>query len=179
MNLKVNHQLLWPLVGIAIGTSIGIATNQTALGVAFGITLGILIGSVVSKRTRSDSDEMLREHVSELIKPRDWQEALQHSEDHPVLIFKHSTTCPTSARAYREFMAFVGSNASESGQRMDYHIVKVIESRALSRHIAEETAVIHQSPQVLLLEQGRVIQHTSHGKITKKRLTQWAQDPFS
>ncbi|MCG7379883.1 bacillithiol system redox-active protein YtxJ [Paenibacillus sp. ACRSA] len=179
MNLKVNHQLLWTLVGIAIGTSIGIATNQTALGVAFGITLGILIGSVVSKRIRSDSDETLREHVSELIKPSDWQEALQNSEDHPVLILKHSTTCPTSARAYREFMAFVGSNASESKRRMDYHIVKVIESRALSRHIAEETAVIHQSPQVLLLEQGRVIQHTSHGKITKKRLTQWAQDPFN
>ena len=57
-------------------------------------------------------------------------------------------------------------------------MVKVIENRSLSRRIAEETEVRHESPQVLLLDQGQVIMHTSHGQITKKRLTQWAQNPF-
>ncbi|PQP85339.1 bacillithiol system redox-active protein YtxJ [Paenibacillus sp. PCH8] len=121
---------------------------------------------------------MLSQHVSELYKLDDWEEALHRSQDHPVLILKHSTTCPTSARAYREFMAFVGTNASDPRQPMDYHLVKVIENRPLSLHIAGETEVRHESPQVILLDQGKVVHHTSHGKVTKKRLLQWAQNPF-
>lgn len=178
MEKKVNHQALWLGVGVALGASLGTATGQIGLGVAFGAALGVVIGSVVSKRTGADSHEMLSEHVLELHKLEDWQEALQRSQEHPVLLLKHSTTCPVSARAYREFMAFVGANASDPKQTMEYRMVKVIENRPLSRHIAEETEVRHESPQVLLLDQGRVIQHASHGHITKKRLTQWAQNPF-
>lgn len=178
MGTKVNPQTLWLGVGIAIGTSIGVATNQIALGVAFGVALGVVVGSVVSKRAGSGLDDMLSEHVKELYKQEEWEEVLERSQDHPVLLLKHSTTCPISARAYREFMAFVGSNASDPAQRMEYRIVKVIESRSLSRRIAEDTEVHHESPQVLLLDGGQVIQHTSHGKITRKRLLQWAQNPF-
>ncbi|WP_249281256.1 bacillithiol system redox-active protein YtxJ [Paenibacillus sp. 7516] len=178
MEKKVNPQALWLGLGLALGVSIGTATDQLALGIAFGVALGVVIGSVVNKRAIAGTEDMLKEHVRELRRQEDWEEALQSSEDHPVLILKHSTTCPISARAYREFMAFVGSNASDPKQQMDYHIVKVIENRSLSRRIAEETEVHHESPQVLLLDQGQVIKHTSHGKITKKRLLQWAQNPF-
>ncbi|WP_339304779.1 bacillithiol system redox-active protein YtxJ [Paenibacillus sp. FSL R5-0519] len=178
MDKKVNHQAVWLAIGVALGVSIGTATQQLGLGIAFGLALGIVMGSVVSKRAGSDQEDMLSEHVRELHKPGDWQEALQRSQDHPVLILKHSTTCPISARAYREFIAFVGTNASDPKHPMDYRIVKVIENRSLSRHIAEETEVHHESPQVLLLDQGQVVKHTSHGKITKKRLLQWAQNPF-
>lgn len=178
MDKKANPQTLWLGVGIVIGTSIGAATNQIALGIAFGVALGVVVGSVVSKRAGSGLDDMLSEHVQELRKQEEWEEVLEQSQDHPVLLLKHSTTCPISARAYREFMAFVGSNASDPAQKMEYRIVKVIESRSLSRRIAEDTEVHHESPQVLLLDGGQVIQHTSHGKITRKRLLQWAQNPF-
>lgn len=178
MDKKANPQTLWLGVGIAIGTSIGVATNQVVLGVAFGVALGVVVGSVVSKRVSSGLDDMLSEHVKELYKQEEWDEVLERSQDHPVLILKHSTTCATSARAYREFMAFVGSNASDPAQKMEYRIVKVIESRTLSRRIAEETEVHHESPQVLLLDCGQVIQHTSHGKVTRKRMLQWAQNSF-
>lgn len=178
MDKKVNSQTLWLGVGIAIGTSIGVAANQVALGITFGVALGVVVGSVVSKRAGSGLDDMLSEHVKELHKQEEWEEVLVRSQDHPVLLLKHSTTCPISARAYREFMAFVGSNASNPAQKMEYRIVKVIESRTLSRRIAEDTEVHHESPQVLLLDSGQVIQHTSHGKITRKRLLQWAQNPF-
>lgn len=172
---KVNHQALWLAVGLAIGVSIGTATGQIGLGIAFGAALGVVIGSVVNKRTGADSHDMLSEHVLELHKTQDWEEALLRSREHPVLLLKHSTTCPVSARAYREFMAFVGTNASDPKQNMQYRIVKVIENRPLSRRIAEETEIRHESPQVLLLDQGQVVEHTSHGKITKKRLMQWSQ----
>ena len=178
MEKKVNHQALWLAVGVALGVSLGTATGQIGLGIAVGAALGVVIGSVISRRTGADSHEMLIEHVRELHKPGDWQEVLQRSQEHPVLLLKHSTTCPVSARAYREFMAFVGTNASDPKQDMEYCMVKVIENRSLSRRIAEETEVRHESPQVLLLDQGQVIMHTSHGQITKKRLTQWAQNPF-
>ncbi|MEC0127189.1 bacillithiol system redox-active protein YtxJ [Paenibacillus pabuli] len=178
MDKKTNPQALWLVLGIAIGISMGVAANQLALGVAFGAALGVVVGSVVSKRAGAGLDDMLSEHVKELHKHEEWEEILERSQDHPVLLLKHSTTCPTSARAYREFMAFVGSNASDPAQKMEYRIVRVIESRSLSRRIAEDTEVHHESPQVLLLDSGQVIQHTSHGKITRKRLMQWAQNPF-
>lgn len=86
-----------------MGVSIGTVTQQLGLGIAFGVALGIVIASVVSKRAGSDSEHMLSEHVHELHKPGDWEEAIQRSQDHPVLILKHSTTCPTSASLQRVY----------------------------------------------------------------------------
>lgn len=175
---QVNHQALWLSLGIALGACIGVVTDQIALGVAFGAALGIFVGSIVSKRALADSERLLSGQIAEIYKTDDWEESLRRSEDHPVLILKHSTTCPVSARAYREFAAFVSANAANPVQNMEYRMVNVIESRPLSRRIAEETEVRHESPQVLLLSEGKVIHHASHSKITKKKLLQWAQEPF-
>lgn len=175
---QVNHQALWLSIGVAIGACIGVVTDQIALGVAFGAALGIFVGSIVSKRALADSERLLSGQIVEIYKTGDWEEALRRSEDHPVLILKHSTTCPVSARAYREFAAFVSANAANPVQDMEYRMVNVIESRPLSRRIAEETEIRHESPQVLLLSEGRVLHHASHSKITKKKLLQWAQELF-
>jgi bacillithiol system protein YtxJ len=78
------------------------------------------------------------------------------------LLFKHSTTCPISAKANEEFQAFM-SDAEGASAAM----VLVIEDRPVSNHIAEEFAIKHESPQILLFEGGEVRWNTSHWKITK------------
>ncbi|MEX1026248.1 MAG: bacillithiol system redox-active protein YtxJ [Planctomycetota bacterium] len=81
------------------------------------------------------------------------------------LIFKHSPICPVSTRAQREYHAFLEAHTNVPSTWID-----VIGSRALSRAVAEETGVRHESPQALLVEAGRVVWHASHGAITRASL---------
>jgi bacillithiol system protein YtxJ len=81
-----------------------------------------------------------------------------------VLLFKHSTTCPISAKAHEEFQAFMnGSDTSAA-------IVHVIEDRPVSNHITEEFGIKHESPQIFMLEDGKVKWNTSHWKITQNSI---------
>ncbi|MGO4889863.1 bacillithiol system redox-active protein YtxJ [Anaerobacillus sp. MEB173] len=80
------------------------------------------------------------------------------------LLFKHSTTCPISAKAHEEVVGFV----DESG--ISAAIVLVIEDRPVSNRIAEDFGIKHESPQIFLLEDGNVRWNTSHWKITKAAL---------
>jgi bacillithiol system protein YtxJ len=77
------------------------------------------------------------------------------------LLFKHSTTCPISANAYKEFQAFIGINDMPSA------LVKVIEDRPVSNKIAEVFGIKHESPQIFLLENDSVKWNASHWNITK------------
>lgn len=80
------------------------------------------------------------------------------------LLFKHSTTCPISAKAHEEFQAFVEDTNTSAA------IVLVIEDRPVSNQIAEILGIKHESPQVFLLEDGQVRWNTSHWKITREAL---------
>ena len=81
------------------------------------------------------------------------------------LVFKHSLICPTSARAFAEYEAFVSARPDVPTAWID-----VIGERPWSRHVAEATGVTHESPQALYVVDGRVAWHASHGGITRKAL---------
>jgi bacillithiol system protein YtxJ len=78
-----------------------------------------------------------------------------------LLLFKHSTTCPISAKAHEEFQAFMRDSDTPAA------IVHVIEDRPVSNHIAEAFGIKHESPQIFMLEGGEVKWNTSHWKITQ------------
>jgi len=95
----------------------------------------------------------------------DYQQILQQSQQKPVLLFKHSNACPVSARAWRKFEKFVTTaNGIEVWQ------VSVIENRAVSQHIARDSGIHHQSPQVILFDKGRAVWDESHWSISEKSL---------
>jgi bacillithiol system protein YtxJ len=97
------------------------------------------------------------------------QAALQkHANDH-MIIFKHSTTCPISAAAYRQVEAF------ESSNDIPIYLVRVIEERPLSLGLAESLGVKHASPQVIYLNHGNVEWTTSHYDITENSLSEHAK----
>ncbi|MRN55493.1 bacillithiol system redox-active protein YtxJ [Paenibacillus monticola] len=77
------------------------------------------------------------------------------------LLFKHSTTCPISAKANEEFEAFLKDTDTTAA------IVLVIEDRPVSTQIAEDFGIKHESPQIFLLENSEVRWNTSHWKITR------------
>lgn len=77
-----------------------------------------------------------------------------------ALIYKHSSACNISSVVRRE----VESYASLSGSPDTYEVL-VIEQRELSDYVAASTAVPHESPQAILLRDGRVQWHGSHFEI--------------
>lgn len=87
---------------------------------------------------------------------------LAESGGRDVLLFKHSTTCPISASAYRRVAAWLGEAGAAAPA---VYLVKVIESRALSNEIAARLGVRHESPQVILVRGGQAVWHASHGGI--------------
>jgi bacillithiol system protein YtxJ len=80
------------------------------------------------------------------------------------LLFKHSTTCPISAKAHEEFQEFVSENPTSAA------IVHVIEDRPVSNQVAEDFGIKHESPQIFLIENGEVRWNTSHWKIKKETI---------
>lgn len=88
-----------------------------------------------------------------------------------VIIFKHSTTCPISAAAFNAYEGFLEEyDRLNVSHEIDFSAVKVIESRPVSMYLAERLGVAHQSPQILLLKDGKVVWHASHWKITKESI---------
>lgn len=105
--------------------------------------------------------------ILELREQRDLEELIDKSNPDPVLLFKHSTQCPTSTEAYEEFTRFV-----EHRPALYCGAVLVIENRKLSNAIAERFGVRHESPQALLIQNGCVVWHASHWSITSDSLEQ-------
>lgn len=93
--------------------------------------------------------------------------ALESSNQKALLLFKHSTRCPISARAYEEVTAYLQSQPNE---QVDYAMIDVIADRSLSNEAAESLNVKHESPQVILVRQGAPVWHTSHSHITTEAL---------
>ena len=105
--------------------------------------------------------------IAELREDRDLEQLLDRSKTDPVLIFKHSTQCSISTHVYEEFADFV-----ESTTGVICGAVLVIENRKLSNAIAERFRVRHESPQALLIKDGRVVWHASHWSITPDSLSE-------
>lgn len=108
--------------------------------------------------------------INHLRTARQAQDAVAVSDRQPVFIFKHSTQCGVSARAIREFQAFV--TAEPPG--FAYFQVDVPESRPASDELETLSLVRHESPQVLLMRGEECLWHASHGAIKAAALAQQA-----
>ncbi len=89
------------------------------------------------------------------------------SATQPVLIFKHSTSCSISAMA----LSRMERNWTDTAGIKPYYL-DLLENRSLSRTVAETFGVQHQSPQVLLIQNGECIYDNSHMGISFQALTQ-------
>jgi bacillithiol system protein YtxJ len=97
----------------------------------------------------------------------EWNESLEASTEKPLVILKHSTTCPVSASALEEYEEYM---QGEDSAEIDYLMVKVIESRPVSNQIAEDIDLKHASPQIIYIKDKEKVWNTSHWSITKKHI---------
>jgi len=88
--------------------------------------------------------------------------ALAQSAVRPAVIFKHSLTCGTSAMAMAEIEDLTGGASFAA----DVYLVQVQRARAVSGAIEASLGIRHESPQVLVIVDGRVVWHASHFRVT-------------
>ena len=100
--------------------------------------------------------------MKELLTIEEWNEVLEKSKDEPVLLLKHSTTCPISTSAF--------SRVEEFETDMPKYWLKVRESRPISNEIESNLGVVHQSPQLFILNEGEAVWNASHTVITPNEI---------
>jgi bacillithiol system protein YtxJ len=81
------------------------------------------------------------------------------SENQPIVIFKHSTRCPVSSMALDRLER---NWDQEEMQSVLPYFLDLIAYRNISNKIADIFGVVHESPQVLLIENGKCIYNASH-----------------
>jgi len=74
------------------------------------------------------------------------------SRSKPVIIFKHSTACGISSAAYREMEKLEGQ----------VNLLEVQSARDVSRELADLTGIRHETPQVIVLKDGKAVWNASH-----------------
>jgi bacillithiol system protein YtxJ len=87
------------------------------------------------------------------------------SNEKPVAIFKHSTRCSVSRMALKQF-----ENEFNSSDKVTPYFLDLIAHRDISNEIANRFGVTHQSPQLILIKEGKAIYNVSHSDIDAEEL---------
>lgn len=95
--------------------------------------------------------------------------AIAESAERPVLLFKHSRTCGISCEALDQLQAHVAEHAGKT-PRASYKLITVQSHRGLSHSAAERLGIRHETPQAILLKDGRAVWSASHFRITAAAL---------
>ncbi|WP_291960239.1 bacillithiol system redox-active protein YtxJ [Maribacter sp.] len=93
----------------------------------------------------------------------------EKSSSRPQVIFKHSTTCGISRMVLNMFKS---SYNLQDGQ-MDLYFLDLLANRDVSNAVASKFGVMHQSPQLLIIKNGVVVMHDSHGAISDINLEKY------
>ena len=104
---------------------------------------------------------------NKLTSPNQIDQLIPESAEQPVLIFKHSTTCSISAMA----LSRMERSWSDAAGIKPY-LLDLLSYRSLSNQIADQFDVQHQSPQVLLIQNGDCVYDASHMSISFQMLQQ-------
>ena len=94
-------------------------------------------------------------------------EIVKASADKPILIFKHSTRCSISSTALDRVER---SWKSEEVQGLEPYYLDLIQYRNISGAVASTFEVEHQSPQVLIIKNGKAVYDASHYDIRYQEL---------
>ena len=78
----------------------------------------------------------------------------------PQVIFKHSTSCAISKLVLNRL------ERSETPAGLDFLFLDLLQYRPLSREVSETFRIEHESPQILLIREGKCIYNESHTGIS-------------
>lgn len=93
------------------------------------------------------------------------QEIEAISNEKPIVIFKHSTRCSISRMALKQF-----EREFDLNDTVDAYFLDLIAHRDISNEIARKFSVYHESPQLILIKNGKAVYDVSHSDIDAEAL---------
>ncbi|GEC80097.1 bacillithiol system redox-active protein YtxJ [Flavobacterium aquatile] len=90
----------------------------------------------------------------------DLNEIVNESAGKPILIFKHSTRCSISRMVLKQF-----ENEFDLQDKITPYFLDLLNHRDVSNEIATKFDVYHQSPQLIVIQDGKSIYDVSHDSI--------------
>lgn len=109
-----------------------------------------------------NSEDYKADFWQELSSEADLQVAVKKSFEKKVVIFKHSTRCFISKTVLKNFE----NEVKNSDKLAEFYFLDLLQYRELSNKIANDFGVPHQSPQLIILENGKAVQNASHQNIS-------------
>lgn len=95
----------------------------------------------------------------------DLNQVVSESAGKPVLIFKHSTRCSISRMVLKQF-----ENQFDLQDKITPYFLDLLNHRDVSNEIATKFDVYHQSPQLIVIQDGKSIHDASHDSIGAESL---------
>lgn len=92
--------------------------------------------------------------------------AIEESAERPVLLFKHSRNCGISCEAFDELC----DHLSAQFRPVAYKLITVQSHRGVSDEASARLGIRHETPQAILLREGRPVWNASHFRITADEL---------
>ena len=92
----------------------------------------------------------------------------EQSKTKTQLIFKHSTRCGISRMVMNQFVS-----AYDVDLNADLYYLDLLNYRDVSNEVGYKFQVLHESPQLLVLKNGVVVAHASHGAINEMDLAKY------
>jgi bacillithiol system protein YtxJ len=97
----------------------------------------------------------------------DLKKAIDNSLHNKIAIFKHSTSCFISKTVLRNFEKEIES----LDQKVELYYLDLLAHRSISNKIANDLGITHQSPQLIVIENGKAISNASHQDISADQIT--------
>lgn len=94
---------------------------------------------------------------------------IEESNKKIIVIFKMSTRCGVSRMAFNVFEKDFDYNE----EQVKCYYLDILNYRTVSNEVADRFKIIHESPQLLVLKNGRVIDDKSHGNIDAKSIEKY------
>ena len=125
----------------------------------------------IFKENTSNSTESTNENVKffTLDNIEQFDEIDEISQTKPVVLFKHSTRCSISRMALKQFDA----EFNYPEEKIDWYLLDLLNHRDLSNEIASRYNVMHQSPQIIVIRNGKAVFNASHDSISAEDLKQF------
>ncbi|NJB69580.1 bacillithiol system protein YtxJ [Saonia flava] len=120
-----------------------------------------LINSLFGKKNPDVQKEKKEIKWIPLVSINQLEEIADKSNTKLQIIFKHSTTCGISRMVFKLF-----TNSFEvPDNNVDAYYLDLHQYQEVSNETGYKFQVIHQSPQLLVIKNGVVVAHASHGAI--------------
>ncbi|NIF05246.1 bacillithiol system redox-active protein YtxJ [Chryseobacterium sp. Tr-659] len=96
----------------------------------------------------------------------DLEKAVEESFQHKIAIFKHSTSCFISRTVLKNFEKEV----ENSEQEVHVYYLDLLAHRPVSNKIAADFEIRHESPQLIVIENGKPVNNASHQDISLSQI---------